>query len=52
LLDNLRRAVKEKVAPFAAETDRTGSFNPEVASLFWEIGLLQKMIIGRELSKN
>jgi len=41
LLGNLRRAVKEKVAPLAAETDRTGSFNPEVASLFWDLGLLQ-----------
>jgi cyclohexane-1-carbonyl-CoA dehydrogenase len=41
LLDNLRRAVKQKVAPLAAETDRTGSFNPEVAALFWDLGLLQ-----------
>jgi len=41
LLGNLRRAVKEKVAPVAAETDQTGSFNPKVASLFWDLGLLQ-----------
>jgi cyclohexane-1-carbonyl-CoA dehydrogenase len=41
LLSNLRRAVKEKVAPVAAETDQTGSFNPKVASLFWDLGLLQ-----------
>ena len=41
LLGNLRRAVKQKVAPVAAETDRTGSFNPEVAALFWDLGLLQ-----------
>jgi cyclohexane-1-carbonyl-CoA dehydrogenase len=44
LLDNLRRAVKEKVAPVAAETDRAGSFNPEIASLFWDLGLLQIML--------
>ncbi|UCD79702.1 MAG: acyl-CoA dehydrogenase family protein, partial [Desulfobacterales bacterium] len=44
LLDNLKRAVKEKVAPVAAETDRTGSFNPQVASLFWDLGLLQIML--------
>jgi len=44
LLNNLRRAVKEKVAPVAAETDRTGRFNPQVASLFWELGLLQIML--------
>ena len=44
LLDNLRRAVKEKVAPAAAETDRIGRFNPEVASLFWDLGLLQILL--------
>jgi len=44
LLDNLRRAVKEKVAPVAAEADRTGSFNPKIASLFWDLGLLQIML--------
>ncbi len=44
LLDNLRRAVKEKVAPAAAQTDRTGRFNAEVASLFWDLGLLQILL--------
>ena len=44
LLDNLRRAVKEKVAPVAAETDRAGRFNPEVASLFWDLGLMQILL--------
>jgi cyclohexane-1-carbonyl-CoA dehydrogenase len=44
LLENLRRAVREKVAPAAAETDRTGRFNPEVASLFWDLGLLQILL--------
>jgi cyclohexane-1-carbonyl-CoA dehydrogenase len=44
MLDNLRRAVKEKVAPDAAEKDRTGRFNPEIASLFWDLGLLGIML--------
>ena len=44
LLSNLRRAVKEKVAPFAAETDQSGRFNPDIASLFWDLGLLQIML--------
>ncbi len=44
LLDHLRRVVKEKVAPAAAETDRIGRFNPEVASLFWDLGLLQILL--------
>jgi cyclohexane-1-carbonyl-CoA dehydrogenase len=44
LLDTLGRAVKDKVAPAAAESDRTGRFNAEVASLFWDLGLLQIML--------
>ena len=44
LLDNLRRVVKEKVAPAAAETDRIGRLNPEIASLFWDLGLLQILL--------
>jgi cyclohexane-1-carbonyl-CoA dehydrogenase len=44
MMNNLRRAVKEKVAPFAAENDRTGRFNPEIASLFWDLGLLEIML--------
>lgn len=44
LLDNLKRVVKEKIAPVAAETDRTGNFNQEVVSLFWDLGLLQIML--------
>jgi cyclohexane-1-carbonyl-CoA dehydrogenase len=44
LLDNLKRAVTEKVAPVAAEADRTGKFNPQVASLFWDLGLLQILL--------
>lgn len=44
LLDNLKRVVKEKIAPVAAESDRTGNFNQEVVSLFWDLGLLQIML--------
>ncbi len=44
LLDNLKRVVKQKVAPAAAETDRSGRFNPQVASLFWDLGLLQILL--------
>ncbi len=41
LLSNLKRAVKEKIAPVAAETDRKGTFNWDIASLFWDLGLFQ-----------
>jgi len=44
LLDTLKRAVKEKVAPVAAETDRKGTFNWDIASLFWDLGLFQIML--------
>jgi cyclohexane-1-carbonyl-CoA dehydrogenase len=44
LLRSLERVVKEKVAPSAAETDRTGAFNWDVVSLFWDLGLLRIML--------
>ncbi len=44
LLDNLKKVVKDHVAPYAAETDRTGNFNWNVLSLFWDLGLLQIML--------
>lgn len=44
LLENVRRAVKEKIAPAAAELDRRGEFSWETASLFWDLGLLQIML--------
>jgi len=44
LLSNVKRMSLEKVAPAAAETDRTGQFNWEIASLFWDLGLLQIML--------
>ncbi len=44
LLDNLKRVVKDKVAPAAGETDKNGRFNWDVVSLFWDLGLLQIML--------
>jgi len=44
LLRNLERVVDEKVKPAAAETDRTGVFNWEIVSLFWDLGLLKIML--------
>jgi len=34
LLANVQRAVRDTIAPAAAETDRTGTFNWDVVSLF------------------
>ena len=44
LLDNVRKVVKQKIAPAAAELDRRGEFSGETASLFWDLGLLQIML--------
>lgn len=44
LLSSLKRVVKEQIAPRAAETDRSGKFNWDVVSLFWDLGLLQIML--------
>jgi cyclohexane-1-carbonyl-CoA dehydrogenase len=44
LLDNVRKAAKQKIAPAAAELDRRGEFNWETASLLWDMGLLQIML--------
>jgi cyclohexane-1-carbonyl-CoA dehydrogenase len=44
LLNNIKRAVKEKIAPVAAETDQKGTFNWDIASLFWDLGLFQIML--------
>ena len=40
LIQSLRRAAKEKIAPRAAEADRLGRYDWEVASLLWELGVL------------
>ncbi|MBW1703493.1 MAG: acyl-CoA dehydrogenase family protein, partial [Deltaproteobacteria bacterium] len=44
LLTNLRRVVKDKIEPIAGETDIKGTFNWDVVSLFWDLGLLQIML--------
>ena len=44
LLNNLKRVVNEKIAPVASKTDRDGTFNWEVVSLFWDLGLLKIML--------
>ena len=44
LLTNLKRVVKDKIAPVAGETDIKGTFNWDVVSLFWDLGLLQIML--------
>jgi cyclohexane-1-carbonyl-CoA dehydrogenase len=44
LIANVKRAAEQKVAPLAAEIDRKGEFNWDVASLFWDLGLLQIML--------
>lgn len=44
LLTHLKRVVRDRVAPVAAETDRTGVFNWDIVSLFWDLGLLKIML--------
>ena len=44
LLNHVSRAVDEKIRPRAAEIDRTGTFNWDTVSLFWDMGLLQIML--------
>jgi len=44
LLKNLKRVVDEKVRPAAAENDRSGIFNWDIVSLFWDLGLLKIML--------
>ncbi len=44
LLTTVKRAVQEKVSPIAAETDKKGEFNRDIALLFWDLGLLQVML--------
>jgi cyclohexane-1-carbonyl-CoA dehydrogenase len=44
LLTHLKRVVDERVRPAAAETDRTGVFNWDIVSLFWDLGLLKIML--------
>ncbi|MBW2075946.1 MAG: acyl-CoA dehydrogenase [Deltaproteobacteria bacterium] len=41
ILDNVRKVVKERVAPIATEMDREGVFRWDIARLFAGMGLLQ-----------
>ncbi len=41
IIDNVRKVVKERVAPIAAEIDREGVFRWDIARLFGDMGLLQ-----------
>lgn len=40
LIQSLRRAAREQIAPRAAETDRLGRYDWETTSLLWDMGLL------------
>jgi len=44
ILDNVRKVVKERVAPIAAEIDREGVFRWDIARLFGQMGLLQILL--------
>jgi len=41
IIDNVKRVVKDKIAPLADEMDKEGVFRWEVAQLFAQMGLLQ-----------
>lgn len=41
IIDNVKRVVKDKIAPIADEMDKEGVFRWEVAQLFAQMGLLQ-----------
>ena len=43
-IEGLRRAVREKVAPVAVEVDRSATMDPDIISLFWDLGLLQILL--------
>lgn len=40
LIESVRRAAGDKIAPRAAETDRLGRYDWEVTSLLWDLGVL------------
>ena len=44
LMDTLKRAVQERIAPSAAETDRLERFDWSVVDLLWDLGVLQIML--------
>lgn len=44
IVQSVRRAAREKIAPRAAETDRLGRYDWEVTSLLWDLGLLNMIL--------
>jgi cyclohexane-1-carbonyl-CoA dehydrogenase len=44
LLDSVKRAARDKIAPAAACADREGRLQPEVVPLLWDLGLFQIML--------
>src|SRR5512139_3359676 len=40
LVETVRRAARQKIAPLAASIDEKGELHPEVATLFWDLGLM------------
>ena len=44
LRDSVRKVVRERIEPLAAQIDREGEFNREVEALFWDLGLLALML--------
>ena len=44
IVENVRKAVRERIAPLAAESDRDGVFQWDIARLFGQLGLLQILL--------
>jgi cyclohexane-1-carbonyl-CoA dehydrogenase len=44
IVENVRKAVRERIAPLAAESDRDGVFRLDIARLFGQMGLLQILL--------
>jgi len=41
MLDNVKKVVKDQIAPIASEIDKEGVFRPDIARLFGQMGLFQ-----------
>ena len=41
IIDNVKKVVKERIAPIASEMDKEGVFLWDIARLFGEMGLFQ-----------
>jgi len=44
IVENVRKAARERIAPLAAESDRDGVFQWDIARLFGQLGLLQILL--------